>query len=57
MKHPPHRMSQYADGNVWVEFCTVCSAEGKQLSSPCPGEYVEINNPSNFLIDTDKEQS
>lgn len=52
----PHRLSQYQDGHyLWVVFCKVCSGEGLQLQSPCPGEYVE-KLPIK-IVDTDKEPS
>lgn len=51
MTSAPHRLSQYFDNNVWIEFCKVCSAEGDKLTKPCPGEYVENKKPPHSNVD------
>ena len=57
-KSRAHKMSQYNDGNVWVPFCSVCSAEGFRLTESCPGGYVEKKKPvDDKIVDTDKEPS
>lgn len=54
-KSRPHHMSQYNDGDKWVPFCSVCSAEGIELTISCPGGYVEKKKRK--IVDTDKEPS
>ena len=46
-----HSLSQYNDSGVWVVFCKKCSAEGDQLTKPCPGKYVETKKPPHGNVD------
>lgn len=41
MKQNLHDLGFYMDGNVKVEFCRVCSAEGVELNFECPGKYMD----------------
>ena len=41
IKSRAHKLSQYRDGDVWVVFCSICSAEGDKLTASCPGGYIE----------------
>jgi hypothetical protein len=40
-----HKMSQYYDGSLWIEFCKVCGSEGADLHIPCCGKFVVDKKP------------
>ena len=56
MDHPTHRINFYHDNRKRVVYCSVCSREEADLSTPCPGKFIpESADSARNGVDTSKE--
>lgn len=41
--HLSHKLETYKDDeHHWITYCSVCSREEENLSTPCPGKFVSL---------------
>lgn len=50
-EHSSHKLEAYKDdAHKWIVYCSVCSREEENLSTPCPGKFVVKE-----IVDTQQE--